>query len=73
MCVRCIEFIFLKFCFNFVLKVWQFCFLVISLFCRTDRVTEAFIRVLDDTGNNGKAMVVTPNVMDYHAFNDPNL
>jgi hypothetical protein len=43
------------------------------LFCRTDRVTEAFIRVLDDTGNNGKAMVVTPNVMDYNAFNDPNL
>ena len=56
-----------------------FVFLVISLvidfilFCRTDRVTEAFIRVLDDTGNNGKAMVVTPNVMDYNTFNDPNL
>jgi len=43
------------------------------LLCRTDRVTEAFIRVLEDTGNNGKAMVVTPNVMDYNAFNDPNL
>jgi hypothetical protein len=56
-----------------------FGFLVISLvidfilFCRTDRVTEAFIRVLDDTGNNGKAMVVTPNVMDYNAFIDPHL
>ncbi|XP_076102326.1 15-hydroxyprostaglandin dehydrogenase [NAD(+)]-like [Mytilus galloprovincialis] len=39
----------------------------------TDRVTEAFLRVLDDADNNGKAMMVTPKIMDYHTFHDPKL
>ncbi|XP_071171439.1 15-hydroxyprostaglandin dehydrogenase [NAD(+)]-like isoform X2 [Mytilus edulis] len=39
----------------------------------TDRVTEAFLRVLDDGDNNGKVMMVTPKIMDYHTFHDPKL
>lgn len=39
----------------------------------TERVTEAFLRVLDDNNNNGKVMIVTPTFMDYNTFNDPKL
>ncbi|CAG2235984.1 HPGD [Mytilus edulis] len=36
-----------------------------------ERVTEGFLKVLDDQDNNGKSLIVTANVMNYATFPDP--
>lgn len=40
-------------------------------FCSLERVTEGFLKVLDDQDNNGKSLIVTANVMNYATFPDP--
>jgi hypothetical protein len=46
-------------------------FVILYHYYRIERVTESFLKLLDDTNNNSKTMVVTTATMDYIDFPNP--